>query len=122
MSQPVSAEQAVIRRGALSVMKIRGCLAGTTLACIVGAVAPPSAGAQIGVQRERNAPNVYAITNAKIITVAGLSIDRGTVVVRNGVITAVGASVPVPGDARIIDGNGLTVYPGLIDANSSLGL
>jgi imidazolonepropionase-like amidohydrolase len=103
-------------------MQIRGLLAGMTLACAAGIVTPPSAGAQLGVQRERNTPNVYAITNAKIITVAGPSIDRGTVVVRNGVITAVGASVPVPGDARVIDGNGLTVYPGLIDANSSIGL
>jgi imidazolonepropionase-like amidohydrolase len=103
-------------------MQIRGLLAGTTLACAAGIVTPPSAGAQLGVQRERNTPNVYAITNAKIITVAGPAIERGTVVVRNGVITAVGASVPVPGDARVIDGNGLTVYPGLIDANSSIGL
>ncbi|HMA23531.1 MAG TPA: amidohydrolase family protein [Gemmatimonadaceae bacterium] len=103
-------------------MQIRGFLVGTTLACAAGIVAPPSIGAQLGVQRDRNVPNVYAITNAKIITVAGPAIDRGTVVVRNGVITAVGASIPVPGDARVIDGNGLTVYPGLIDANSSLGL
>jgi imidazolonepropionase-like amidohydrolase len=103
-------------------MQIRSLLAGTTLACTTAIVAPSSAAAQLGVQRERNAPSVYAITNAKIITLAGPSIDRGTVVVRNGVITAVGASVAVPGDARIIDGNGLTVYPGLIDANSSIGL
>jgi imidazolonepropionase-like amidohydrolase len=103
-------------------MQIRGFLAGTTLACAASLAVPPSLGAQLGVQRERNAPSVYAITNAKIITVAGPSIDRGTVVVRNGVITAVGASVQVPGDARVIDGNGLTVYPGLIDANSSLAL
>lgn len=100
-------------------MQIRGFLARTTLVCTV---VPVSVGAQIGVQRERNTPNVYAITNAKIITVAGPAIDRGTVVVRNGVITGVGATVQVPGDARVIDGNGLTVYPGLIDANSSLGL
>jgi len=100
-------------------MQIRGFLVGTTLVC---AVVPVSVGAQIGVQRERNTPNVYAITNAKIITVAGPVIDRGIVVVRNGVITGVGATVQIPGDARVIDGNGLTVYPGLIDANSSLGL
>jgi hypothetical protein len=96
-------------------MQIRGFLVGTTLVCTV---VPVSVGAQIGVQRERNTPNVYAITNARIITVAGPAIDRGTVVVRNGVITGVGATVQVPGDARVIDGNGLTVYPGLIDANS----
>jgi len=100
-------------------MQIRGFLVGTTLVC---AVVPVSVGAQIGVQRERNTPNVYAITNAKIITVAEPVIDRGIVVVRNGVITGVGATVQIPGDARVIDGNGLTVYPGLIDANSSLGL
>jgi imidazolonepropionase-like amidohydrolase len=100
-------------------MQIRGFFVATAFMC---AVVPVSVGAQIGVQRERNTPNVYAITNAKIITVAGPAIDRGTVVVRNGVITGVGATVQIPGDARVIDGNGLTVYPGLIDANSSLGL
>ena len=68
-------------------------LAGMTLACTASVVAPPSVGAQIGVQRERNAPAVYAITNARIVTVAGPAIDRGTIVVRNGVIAAVGASV-----------------------------
>jgi imidazolonepropionase-like amidohydrolase len=103
-------------------MQNRGFLAGMTFVCAVGVGAPPFVDAQIGVQRERNAPNVYAITNARIITVSGPAIDRGTVVVRNGVITGVGAAVPVPADARVIDGNGLTVYPGLIDANSSLGV
>ena len=102
-------------------MEIRRVTTGATLALIASAIVPPHAGAQIGVQRERNVPAVYAITNAKIITGAGPAIDRGTVVVRNGVITAVGASAAVPADARIIDGAGLTVYPGLIDANSSIG-
>lgn len=103
-------------------MRIRRFLPGAALALTAGTAGPSFAGAQLGVQRERNAPSVYAITNARIITVAGPAIDRGTVVVRNGVINAVGATVGVPGDARVIDGTGLTVYPGLIDANSSLGL
>jgi imidazolonepropionase-like amidohydrolase len=102
-------------------MEIRRVTMGATLALIAGAITPPLAGAQIGVQRERNVPAVYAITNAKIVTGAGPAIDRGNVVVRNGVITAVGASAAVPADARVIDGNGLTVYAGLIDANSSIG-
>lgn len=93
---------------------------GATLASAV-ALAPPRAGAQIGVQRERNVPAVYAITNARIVPVSGPAIDRGTVVVRNGVIAAVGASAQAPADARIIDGTGLTVYPGLIDANTNIG-
>ena len=63
-----------------------------------------------------------AITNARIVTVSGAAIERGTVVVRGGLIEAVGANLKAPADARIIDGSGLTVYPGLIDANTNLGL
>ena len=64
----------------------------------------------------------FAITNARIVTVSGATIDRGTIVVRDGLIEAVGANLKAPADARIIDGNGLTVYPGLIDANTNIGL
>lgn len=67
-------------------------------------------------------PETFAITNARIVTVSGAAIERGTVVVRGGLIEAVGANLKAPADARIIDGSGLTVYPGLIDANTSLGL
>ena len=63
-----------------------------------------------------------AITNARIVTVSGAAIERGTVVVRDGLIEAVGANLKAPADARVIDGSGLTVYPGLIDANTNLGL
>lgn len=66
-----------------------------------------------------DAPHVYAITKARIVTVAGPTIPAGTVVVRNNVIAAVGAAVPVPADAFVIDGSGLTVYPGLIDMGPS---
>ncbi|HTS61477.1 MAG TPA: amidohydrolase family protein [Candidatus Acidoferrales bacterium] len=62
-----------------------------------------------------------AIRNAKIVTVSGPVIARGTVVVRNGLIEAVGDSVQAPPDAMIIDGEGLSVYPGLIDALSTWG-
>ena len=64
----------------------------------------------------------FAITNAQIATVSGPVISRGTVVVRNGLIEAVGENVRVPADARVIDGAGLTVYPGFIDTYTSLGL
>jgi imidazolonepropionase-like amidohydrolase len=64
---------------------------------------------------------VYAITGARIVTVSGAPIDKGTVVMRNGLIDAVGADVTAPADAVIVDGTGLTVYPGLIDmANSAV--
>jgi len=66
--------------------------------------------------------DTYAISNAKIVTVSGPTIDRGTVVVRDGLIAAVGANVTVPADARTIDGTGLIVYPGVFDANTTLGI
>jgi imidazolonepropionase-like amidohydrolase len=66
--------------------------------------------------------DTYAITNARIVTAAGPAIERGTVVIRNGLIAAVGSNVSVPADARTIDGAGLTVYPGLIDSYTSLGI
>jgi imidazolonepropionase-like amidohydrolase len=71
---------------------------------------------------QRSAIDTYAITNARIVTVSGAEIPRGTLVIRNGLIAAVGANTPAPADARIIDGTGLTIYPGLIDANTNLGM
>lgn len=64
----------------------------------------------------------YAIKGAKIVTVSGAVIDNGSVVIRDGVIQAVGASVTIPADAIVTDGAGLTVYPGLIDMASSAPL
>src|ERR1051325_3636881 len=68
------------------------------------------------------APSTMAIRNAKIVTVSGPVIAKGTVVVRNGLIEAVGENVAVPADAWVVEGEGLTVYPGMIDALSSVGL
>ena len=68
------------------------------------------------------APPVLAIRNAKIVTVSGPTIAKGTVVVRNGLIEAVGENVAVPPDATVVDGEGMTVYPGLIDALSTVGI
>jgi imidazolonepropionase-like amidohydrolase len=71
---------------------------------------------------QRSAIDTYAITNARVVTVSGPVIERGTVVIRNGLIVAAGANVTAPPDARVIDGAGLTVYPGLIDAYTNLAL
>ncbi|MGB7922252.1 MAG: amidohydrolase family protein, partial [Pyrinomonadaceae bacterium] len=72
--------------------------------------------------KPQSAIDAYAITGARIVTLSGPVIERGTVVVRNGLISAVGDRVSAPADARVIDGTGLTVYPGLIDSHSSLGI
>jgi imidazolonepropionase-like amidohydrolase len=66
-----------------------------------------------------DAPHVYAIRGARIVTASGSPIDNGTVVIRDGYIDAVGASVAPPPDADVIDGKGLTVYPGLIDLGNT---
>ena len=67
-------------------------------------------------------PFAYTIKGARIVTAAGAPLAAGTVVIRNGLIEAVGAEVPAPNDAVVIDGAGLTVYPGLIDMGTSIGL
>ncbi|HEX9654197.1 MAG TPA: hypothetical protein VGA99_10845, partial [bacterium] len=69
-----------------------------------------------------NTPQVHALTNANIVQAPGRALDKGTLVLRDGVIIAVGAEVAIPADARIWDYSGLTVYPGLIEPYSHLGL
>ncbi len=92
------------------------------LAVAAAALASVIFSATAFITAQRNAVDTYAITNARIVTASGPAIERGTVVIRDGLIVAVGASVSAPPDARIIDGVGLTVFPGLIDANTSLGM
>jgi len=66
--------------------------------------------------------DVVAITNARILTVSGPPIERGTIVIRGGRIAAVGANVQPPAAARAIDAGGKTVTPGLIDSNIQTGI
>ena len=84
--------------------------------CFVCLFAAPAAGAQT------QPPSVYAITHAKIFTLAGSPIEDGTLVIRDGKIAAVGATVEVPAGALMIDAKGLQVYPGLFDAVTQMGL
>ena len=68
-------------------------------------------------------PVAYAIKGAKVVPVSGEPIEAGTVVVRDGVIVAVGPvdRVEVPYDAEVIEGKGLIVYPGFIDLYTTSG-
>jgi imidazolonepropionase-like amidohydrolase len=66
--------------------------------------------------------SVYAVKDAKVYTVSGAVLAKGTVVIRNGLIESVGTQIAIPPEATVIEGNGLTVFPGLIDSFSDTGL
>ena len=70
----------------------------------------------------QEAVKTYAIKGARINTVSGAPLETGTVVIANGTIVSVGAAVPIPSGAEVIDGAGLEVTPGFFDAMSQLGL
>ena len=74
---------------------------------------------QFGVSLSRG---LYAIRNARVVTVSGAEIEGGTIVIRDGKIEAVGADVSVPPGAQTIEARGLWVYPGMMDAGTSMGL
>ncbi len=63
-----------------------------------------------------------ALRGATIHTMTNGTIENGTIVFENGVITALGADVQVPANARVVDATGKHVYPGLIDAYSTVGI
>src|SRR5256714_9453756 len=63
-----------------------------------------------------------AIKGATIHPVSAPEIPNGTIVFENGKITAIGADAAIPSGADIIEANGKHVYPGLINANTVLGL
>jgi imidazolonepropionase-like amidohydrolase len=65
---------------------------------------------------------VIAIRNARVYPISGSPLERATVVVEDGRIKAVGKDAPIPAGARIIEGEGLRLYPGMIDANTEIGL
>ncbi len=69
-----------------------------------------------------NTPQVHALINAKIVQAPGRVVENGTIVLRDGVIVAVGAQAAIPADARIWDYSGKTIYAGFIEPYSHLGL
>src|SRR5689334_15873529 len=73
-------------------------------------------------QNQTGRAGTFVITNARVVTVSGAVIENGSVLISNGKIAAVGSSVTAPAGAERIEGKGLTVYPGMIDADTNLGL
>ncbi|AHG88273.1 amidohydrolase [Gemmatirosa kalamazoonensis] len=93
------------------------------VAALAPALAPVAARAQLGSYNPPPGPQgTFAITHARIVPVSGAEIPNGTVVISGGKIQAVGANVAVPNGAQVIDATGLSVYPGMMDAGTSIGL
>lgn len=94
----------------------KSCTAGLFVALLVASLPPP----QHLLAAVPPAP--FALVNCRIVTVTNGTIDRGTILIRDGRIEAVGANLAVPGDAQQVDCEGSSVYPGLIDSGTHLGL
>ncbi|HMD41858.1 MAG TPA: amidohydrolase family protein [Candidatus Acidoferrum sp.] len=73
-------------------------------------------------QGQGGEPRSFAISGAKVVPVSGPVLEAATVVVSHGLIVAVGKEVTIPADAWVIEGKGLTVYPGFIDAFTDVGI
>ena len=86
------------------------CLSAVTLAVAQDVPQPPVNGMRPADLR------THAITNATVVVSPGNVLDNATIIIRQGVIDAVGPDVVVPADARVWPGDDLTVYAGLIDA------
>ena len=93
------------------------------LALSVTAIASTAATLVSADLRQDYRPAAYAIRGATIVAGPENTVADGTVVVREGVIEAVGpsAKVAVPFDAEVIEGKGLVVYPGFLDLGTTLG-
>jgi hypothetical protein len=94
----------------------RRCLLALAFAVTLLLAAAPQMRAQGG------EPQYFAIRGAKVVPVSGPPLENATVVIARGVITAIGKDVAIPPDAWVIEGKGLTVYPGLFDAFTDVGL
>ena len=91
---------------------------------LVSLIAAPTLHAQAKMVDTTPIPGVTAITGGKLLTITHGVIENGVVLIEGGKIAAVGAasSTKIPKNATIFDAKGMTVYPGLIDSETNLGL
>jgi len=98
---------------------LAGALA--TALSFAAALADPTRTAPAPGLREAT-PQVHALVGARLVVAPGKMVERGTIVIRDGVIVSAGAEVAAPEDARVWDAAGRTIYAGFIDAYSELAL
>ena len=78
--------------------------------------------AQSELEELRPVTRTYALKNVTIIPQPGQKIESGVVIIKNGLIEAVGANVPIPPDAKVLETDSMYVYPGFIDGLSNTGI
>ncbi len=96
--------------------KFRLAASAIAAAWVLASVAAPGPRSDVG--------PTYAVRNCRIVPVAGPDIEKGTIIIRDGLIEALGPveKITIPEDAEIVEAEGLTAYPGLISAHSNLFL
>lgn len=88
---------------------------GRALLCANANAAEPTTASVEGLRH--NTPRLHALTNATLVTAPGNTIEKGTIVIRDGLITAVGTDVSIPAGAVVHDQQGRTIYAGFVDAH-----
>jgi imidazolonepropionase-like amidohydrolase len=101
--------------------RLRGAALGGLLAGALALSLPSTVHAQVRMTVPPQSGPI-ALTGATIHTVTNGTIENGTIVFENGIITAIGTDVAIPAGARTIDYTGKHIYPGLIDAYSTVGI
>jgi imidazolonepropionase-like amidohydrolase len=93
------------------------CVSAVCFTAVLGlfSAAPP-------LRAQGGEPQYFAIRGAKVVPVSGLPIENATILISRGLITAIGKDLAVPPEAWVIDGKGLTVYPGLVDSFTDVGI
>lgn len=97
-------------------------VAAAALAASLTAAAQAPAGKAAPAAQQRTAGETIAIVNARILTASGPEVQRGTILMQGGRLTALGTDVQPPAGARVIDGAGKVVTPGLIDSGTQIGI
>jgi Amidohydrolase family len=90
------------------------------LGVIAAIVAPLFGAARTAAQGGE--PQYFAIRGATVVPVSGPRLENATVIISHGVIKAVGKDATIPDEAWVIEGKGLTVYPGLMDSFTDVGI
>ena len=113
-----------MRRTAFRISLVASLLVGCAVAQREPAATPKASSASPSAVTAVDPNKPIAITGGKLLTITHGTIENGALVMENGKIAAVGAagSVTIPSEALVIDAKGMTVYPGLIDSESNLGL